>query len=799
MFPLVNATVAARSANDVLFTLDRGWTCRVMALEEGLVRVLFTPPGGELREPRTWSIAPGGADVGWEGRERASREGFACPTASIEHDDESAVICTQRLRVTATLRPFGLSWATAGRIEFAADRPTQAYQASERSATLRHWMAREPDRQYFGLGDKTGPLNQHGRRLRTLQLDALGYNGETSDPLYKHWPFYIGRDPGSGVAYGVYYDTLSTCTFDFGAEYDNYHGFYSTAEIADGDLDYYLIAGPSVREVVAGFAELTGRMALGPRWSLGYANTAMSLADAPDAQRQLSTFIDRAREEDIPVSAFHYGSGYSSRGKRRYVFTWNLDKFPDAKALNEKFRAANIRLVANIKPCLLDDHPAYAEVAAAGGFVRDAKTGLPCVGQFWDGVGAHVDFTHPAGIRWWQQGLARQVLDYGIAAGWNDNNEYEIWDDWGEAHGFGQPLPIERSRSLQALLMTRASYEEQARNKPDERVFSVTRAGCPGIQRYAQTWTGDNTTSWHTLRWNIRMGLTMSLSGMFNTGHDIGGFAGPVPDPEMLVRWMQSGALNPRCIMNSWKADGQTNTPWLHPSVTPVIRDAIRLRYRLMPYLYTQYWRAHRFGEPILRPTFFEFDDDPQAFDDCDEFMVGNALLVAPVVEPGKRERELYLPGHPDGRTEWVDFHTGEYHRGGQRITIAAPLERLPLFVRAGAMLPMTDSDDFARLHDEPSRLLRVYPSRGVAVGAAAGTSELYEDDGLGHGYLAGRWTLLTFRLAQDPAGLRLGVERSGGFELPYQAVRIELPASESRALAIDAGGGLSWKVAGRG
>ena len=794
MFPLVNASIATRSSNDILFDLDHGWTCRVMVLDEHLVRVLFTPPDG-LRESRTWSIAPGGSDVGWNGRTRTDRTGFPCPEARIETDERSAMIHTQRLQVTATLRPFGLTWASAERIEFAADRPTQAYQASARAATLRHWMARETGRQYFGLGDKTGPLNQHGRRLRTLQLDALGHDAQTSDPLYKHWPFYIGRDPGSGIAYGVYYDTLSSCTFDFGAEYDNYHGFYSTAEIENGDLDYYMFIGPSVREVVARFTELTGRMTLGPRWSLGFAQTAMSLADAADAQQQLSSFIDRAASEQIPVSAFHYGSGYSSRGARRYVFTWNRDKFPDAQDLNAKFHQSNIRLVANIKPCLLDDHPAYAEVAAVGAFVHDAKTGEPCIGQFWDGLGAHVDFTHPAGIRWWQRGLAKQVLDFGIDAGWNDNNEFEIWDDWGEAHGFGQPIPVERSRPLQALLMTRATFEQQARSNPVERVFTVTRAGCPGIQRYAQTWTGDNTTSWHTLRWNIRMGLTMSLSGMFNTGHDIGGFAGPTPDPELLARWMQSGALNPRCIMNSWKADGRTTVPWLHPETTVIIRDTIRLRYRLLPYLYTQYWRAHRYGEPILRPTFFEFENDPRAFDDCDDFMVGNALLVAPVVSAGAREREVYLPAAEGGQTEWVDFHSGRYFPGGQRVVVEAPLERLPLFVRAGAVLPMTGSDDFTNLHDESSRSLRVYPEREGRQARSPLLSELYEDDGLSPAELSADWALLAFGLAHDRAGLRLSIKRSGRFQLRFDTARIILPSGESRKLAIDADKDIKWSV----
>jgi hypothetical protein len=133
-----------------------------------------------------------------------------------------------------------------------------------------------------------------------------------------------------------------------------------------------------------------------------------------------------------------------------------------------------------------------------------------------------------------------------LRTGWNDNNEYEIWDEAAASHGFGRPIPIERARPLQPLLMTRASYEAQAARFPGERVFTVTRAGPPGIQRYAQTWSGDNTTSWRTLRWNIRMGLTMSLSGMFNVGHDVGGFAGPVPDPELLVRWVQSATFSPR-------------------------------------------------------------------------------------------------------------------------------------------------------------------------------------------------------------------------------------------------------------
>lgn len=777
MRPLRAATLSGHAPAGIVLALDGGWQCRIFALADDLVRVLMIPEGG-LREPRTWAIAPNGSDVPWEGRDRLDVAGFAQTPFDIRNDAGEVALSTSALTVRVRLQPFGLRFEDARGTPFAEDRPTQAYEWSERRAVLRHYVARAASDLYFGLGDKTGPLDQHGRRLRTLALDALGYDAETSDPLYKHWPFLIQRNAATGIAFGQFYDTLAPTTFDLGCEHDNYHGLYRYTEIEDGDLDYYVALGPRVRDVVRKFVDLTGRMAFGPRWSLGYANTAMSLADAPDAQARLAQFCARLIEHDVPCSAFHFGSGYTSIGKRRYVFTWNRDKFPEPREAIAAFARRDVRTVVNLKPCLLDDHPAYSEVAARGAFVRDARTGLPCVVQFWDGLGAQIDFTHPEGIRWWQDSLRRQVLDYGIDAGWNDNNEYEIWDDFGSSHGFGTPVPIERSRPLHALLMTRATAEAQAQHRPEERVYTVTRAGPPGIQRYAQTWSGDNTTSWHTLRWNIRMGLTMSLAGMFNTGHDVGGFAGPVPDAELLVRWTQSGAFSPRFIMNSWKSGGETNTPWLHPTALPAIRDAIRLRYRLLPYLYTLYRNAAVGGEPILRPLFYDFESDPRTFADTDDFMVGPNLLAASVVEPGQRRRRVYLPHGPE---DWVDFWTGARHRAGVDVEVDAPLERIPLLVPAGAMIPATDSLDFSRLHDEPSRQLRIFPPAGS--GRSAFT--LYEDDGLGLGYQRGECAEIAFELTATRKTLTLTARRSGAYELPYRSMAVILPPGEDRRLIL--------------
>jgi alpha-glucosidase len=345
MLALRTAQLIEAADGRAVCDLERGWRCEVALLDDGLGRVLWHPPGG-LREPRTWAIAAGLAgDVPWEGRLRAELFATRARDATVTREGGVATIATASLRAQVRLEPFGIDWqqpVAGGWVTCSADRPTYAYAVSEHGTRIVHSAARDAHDQYFGLGDKTGPLDKHGRRLRTLQLDALGYNGETSDPLYKHWPFFSGRRRDSGICYGVYYDTLSEATFDFGQEFDNYHGFYRSTDIADGDLDVYVMAGPDIASALARFMRLVGGTALPPRWTLGFANTAMGLVDASNAQEQLADFLAKARAERIPLSSFHLGSGYSSRGKKRYVFTWNRDKFPAPKEATGAFQAAGV-------------------------------------------------------------------------------------------------------------------------------------------------------------------------------------------------------------------------------------------------------------------------------------------------------------------------------------------------------------------------------------------------------------------------------------------------------------------------
>ena len=278
------------------------------------------------------------------------------------------------------------------------------------------------------------------------------------------------------------------------------------------------------------------------------------------------------------------------------------------------------------------------------------------------------------------------------------------------------------------------------------------------------------------------MGLTMSLSGMFNTGHDIGGFAGPVPDAELLVRWVQNGVFSPRFVMNSWKAGGETNSPWLHDEAIAPIRDAIRLRYRLLPYLYTLYQRAARHGEPWLRPTFYDFEQDPRTFDDCDDFMCGGHLLIASVVTPGARTRDVYLPAGP---ACWYAFDTGERFAAGATVRVEAPLDRVPMFCPAGAIVAMTDSADVSRMTDEPTRSIRVFP----APGESASAFTLYEDDGLTLRYRDGEFAEVAFAMTTSAGEIRIRADVWGRYRLPYRSIRVVMAVDESRPLVLEGSG----------
>ncbi len=714
--------LADREPGRLRFTSDTGAVAHVFVLEEDILRLLLLPDG-VLHGPPSWAVAPGTEDVPDAGRDRFDLSGFTCPEAVVAVEPGEVRVETRRIRLVVALHGFRCTWFQRhgdAWIAMAADRPTQAYDFGWWDGRVHHVLARHPGERFYGLGERAGAMDRAGRRFRLRSLDPMGYDAETSDPLYKSIPYLLVAD-GEGRCHGEFYDTLADAILDLGCELDNYHGPYRSLVAESGDLDLYLVAGPDPLAVTRRFTWLTGRPALMPRWSLGYSGSTMTYTDAPDAQARMAEFVVKLDEHDLGCSSFHLSSGYTSIGPKRYVFHWNRDKFPDPAAFARSYAAAGIRLVANVKPALLRSHPRYDEVARDGLFVGDGD-GRPVEAQFWDEVGSYVDFTRPAAVAWWRAEVTAALLDHGIAATWNDNNEYEVWDASARFAMGGEARPAAEARPLQALLMARASRVAQGAHAPTVRPYVVTRSGPAGLHRYAQTWSGDNRTAWKTIRFNAKMGLGLALSGVSNSGHDIGGFAGPAPEPELLLRWLQAGVLMPRFSIHSWNDDGSVNEPWMFPDVIPAVRRLMALRQTLTPFLYDLLQRYHRDYEPVVRAPWLDFPDDLGAWHDGDEHMLGPDLLAAPVVEPGQTMRRL----RPPAGAEWIGVWDGVRHAGGREVDIPAPLDGPPpLLARAGSAMLV----DLARggFRPEPHRRgLWLFPEAGDG----AFTWRGYEDDG---------------------------------------------------------------------
>ena len=758
----------------ITLSSQTGARAHIFVLEEDMIRVLVEATGAPTAPP-SWAIAPGLSDIAAPGRDRMDTEGFAAPAYHLAETQTHITIATTRLSVEIARAGLICHWSQMGPDGWqtmAQDRPTQAYNFGWWDAATYHYVCRQPGTRYYGLGERAGAMDRAGRRLRLTNLDPMGYDAQNADPLYKSIPYLLVVAP-TGAAHGVFYGTTADPIFDLGHEHDNYHPPYRYMRCETGDLDYTMIAGPDAGEVTRRFTWVTGRPALMPRWSLGYSGSTMTYTDAPDAQDQMGCFLEGLAEHDIGCTSFHLSSGYTSIGPKRYVFHWNRAKFPDPAGFVQSYAAAGVDLVPNIKPALLVDHPQYADLAAKGWFISDAD-GAPVECQFWDELGSYIDFTNDEAAAWWRAQVTSQLLEYGMRATWNDNNEYEIWDERARIAGFGAPRPAAAERPVQTLLMMRASRAAQIAHRPAERPYVVTRSGMAGMQRYAQTWSGDNYTDWKTLRYNQKMGLGLALSGVSNTGHDIGGFAGPAPEPELLLRWVQAGILMPRFSIHSWNSDATVNEPWMYPEASQAIAGMMALRQTLIPLLYDLLWRHHADYQPVTRPLWLDFPTDAQAWVDGDSYMLGPDLLVAPAMDKHATSVRAYLP---DG-AQWHDIRDDRLYTGGQTHTLPAPLTGLPpICARLGsAVFVDMGQGGFARAQTRPGVLL--YPPQ--ATGAMQWTG--FADDGLSWPDLA-HPPLWALGLESSAEHIAITTQWLGRQAPPFAQFTIALPAAEHRPL----------------
>ena len=594
-----------------------------------------------------------------------------------------------------------------------------------------HYSAMDEEDCFYGFGEKTGVLNKNKKFLRQRATDAMGYDAEKMDTLYKHIPFYIRLSRASRKAVGVFYNNFYESVFNMGCEKSNYWPRYSYWQADGGDIDLFLIAGGSIRRVVDNYTLLTGRPALLPKRALGYQGSSMYYPELEkDSDDAVLDFIDTIKEEGFPIDGFHLSSGYASQNGKRCFFTWNHDRFKDPRAYFAAMNEKGAQNVPNVKPGILLCHPRFDEFNARNVFVKDSEQDTYAVGKWWGGDGAFWDYTSPEGRQAWKDFLTEALIDVGTDSIWDDNCEYDSLQDKDARCCFdGKGGTIGQLKPIMSTLMCKTSAEAVVDHNPKARPYIVCRSGSAGIQKYAQTWCGDNYTSWKTLRYNIPIITGMGLSGQPNEGADIGGFYGPAPEEELFVRWVQNGIFQARFSIHSASNDNTVTEPWMYRGSAGLIRDAILLRYRFTPYLYSAEYEASRTGAPIMRPLVYEFQDDPNVYDESFEFLFGRDILVANVLEPGARTWKVYLPAG----TRWYDWNNNfACYEGGQTIEIPVEISTIPLFLREGAIVPMASNQLMSMANDHMTSLhLTVVPG-------ADSSYTLYDDDGVTNDFKAG-------------------------------------------------------------
>ncbi len=618
----------------------------------------------------TWSVDPDGT-CPQSGRSKLSQKGFVAVSPVLYEKDGVFSFELYGLRFRIELLNFRITAENENGILY-QDRNGLAYNfAGELGDGSVHFTMRTPDQMIFGLGDKSGHVNKNGRSFELGTADAMGFKAEYSDPLYKHFPFYICVN--NAGSYGLYYDTYSSGRVNFGEEHDNYFEPFNSIRYEEENMVYYLITGSPV-EIIQRFNAMTGGIAPVPEWAFSYCGSTMEYTDAPDADEKLRGFVRQCEVNGITARGFYLSSGYTQISDYRCVFHWNRDKIPAPEALAGFFRDHGLEILPNIKPAFLTVHPLYQMISENGWFLH-YKDGFPAVFPFWGGMASYLDFTNPGAYAFWQKCVRDSLIRYGYQNLWNDNNEYDVWDKDVYACGFGKEIPARLIRPLFSYLMARAGREvclQEADYHGDD-PFMISRCAIPGTQRIATTWTGDNYTDFKDLRFNHYQAMTMSLSGFAFFGQDIGGFAGPKPGRELFLRWLQYAVFTPRFVLHSWKPGEPSNMPWLYEDLMEEVRTLFALREKLVPYLHEQMKQRAADNLPLIWPVFLK---EPGYDTEADCFMCGDSVLACPIFDAGNNSVHVQLPSF----SSWKLRGEGDNIKGGTELDVACAPCDLPVW-----------------------------------------------------------------------------------------------------------------------
>jgi alpha-glucosidase len=743
---------------------------QITALRDDVLRVRVGP-AGTLPEDASWAVL-------------ASSRASSVDVKPAS-DSNSVGFETAKLRVSVQRNPFELTVTDLDGHVIAQDLPGRPieYHGSE----FRVYRESPQDEHYFGLGDKPGPLDRRNEAFSDWNTDAFGWQ-ESTDPIYKSIPFFITLR--KGIAAGTFLDNTWRVSFDFNKEYRDGYSFGSVA----GPLDYYILYGPDPKQVEEEWAWLVGTTPMPPLWSLGYQQSRYSYYPESEVRR----IAARLRSEHIPADVIWLDIDYQYK---YWPFTVDKERFPHFDQMIKDLRDEHFRTVL-ITDLHIADQPGvgykpYDEGAAGDHFVKNPD-GSTYVGVVWPGKAVFPDFTQKVSRDWWGT-LYKNFVDMGAAGFWNDMNEPAIFDVASKTmpddvqHRIDEPgfkprianhLEI---HNVFGMENSRGTFEGLLRLRPNMRPFVMTRASYAGGNRYAATWTGDNSSTWNHLRQTIPQLLNLGLSGFAMSGADVGGFAGS-PQPELLTRWLEVAAFQP--IDRDHTAKGTNpQEPWENGTVEDVSlrRKYIEERYRLMPYLYTTAEEMSRTGLPIMRPLFLEFpkgglDGEPLDITDSGSFMVGHDLLVAQ--SPVPDEVDDYSVALPT--VGWYDYWTGEEINGSggrtaiDNSTVTQPevkihpsVATLPVFVRAGSIVP---EEPLVQSTDETPQgplSLRVYPP--VKDGEPC-TGSVYLDDGVTYNFKKGEYARESFTCERTADGLAVEVKpREGSFAPWWSELSVEV------------------------
>jgi alpha-glucosidase len=746
-------------------------------LRPDVLRVRISP-GSQLPEDASWAVVPEA--------HRAHSPAKADSTAT------AVTLTTSSISATLDRRSLVLTvHDNSGRVLMQDSKPAcfagGAFRVSEKMPDDEH---------YFALGDKTGPLDHRGQAFDLWNTDSYRFQ-ESTDPLYKSIPFFMTFR--AGEAAGIFLDNTWRSSFDFGKDTPDVYSFGAV----EGPLDYYIFAGPTPRDVVEQYTWLTGRPPLPPMWMLGYQQSRYTYSP----EQRLMDVATRLRTDKIPADAVYLDIGFQEKNR---PFTVDTSAFPDFPGMVARLKQMNFKLVVitdlHIAKLPNAGYAPYDSGIAQNQFVHNPD-GSVFTGIVWPGPSVFPDFTRNTTRDWWG-GLYTQFVHDGVAGFWNDMNEPSVFNTPNKT----MPLDVihridgddftkrtathAEIHNVYGMENSRATFDGLRKLTPDERPFVLTRATFAGGQRYAATWTGDDSSTWNHLRMTAPMLKNLGLSGFSFSGADVGGFAG-TPPADLLTRWLEIAAFQPIDRDHTESGTGDQE-PWVgRPEQEAIRRHFIEERYRLMPYLYTLADETARTGLPIMRPVFLDYpkgasDGHPIDIDPStgDEFLLGHDLLIAP--SPYPEEPDAYTVEFPT--PDWYDYWTGRRvpkppptkpvvegvpPSGADLVPLTATvhpeLNTLPVYVRGGAILPIAPLVQSTSETPQGPLTLRVYAGPDCK-------GSMYLDDGHSYAYERGDFLRMNFGCEVSSGVMTVTVAEQGSYKPWWKTIRLEIYGWQARS-----------------